>query len=223
MIHRSIALPVALIALGAAVPPLDPLQTQLVADARAARPTAFERTTTIVQSDGATRETEVRIDRWDGKAWTLVSIDGKPPAAEVAAKAANDAVAKPTPGYHRLADFLASPATRTTGADGAVVLHIASLPRGTVSIAGDRSDQFTADATVEDAGSRPWVRRLAFHARAPFRVLLVARIDRFEVVNDYALGAAGRPWLVRQVQDYSGSLPGQRGTVHTAIAFRSLN
>lgn len=221
---RHIALAALLPALVAAAPLADPLQMRLVADAAALGPATlgFERSVRVTASDGTSSKVETRVDRWDGRGWTLLSIDGKPADTAAAAKDAKARAGKPVPGYYRLAAFFGIPATRTTDASGATILRLAALPPGSIDIAGDRSDQFAAEATVDTSGPKPWVRRLHAYARAPFRIMIVGRIDRFDLVNDYALDAGGHPVLVRQVQDYAGSGPGQSGSVRTETVYRGL-
>ena len=215
------ALPLAALALVAAAPAMDPLQSRLVAEAGAVQPAAlaFTRKVTATQTDGTKTETKLRVDRWDGKQWTLVSEDGKPPSAEAAASFRKEAAGRPVGGYYRLAHFLAKPAVRGTDAQGNTVFKIAKLPPGSVDISGDRSDKFVGEATVSGSGPDSYIRRLHLYAPAPFRLMIIARIDRYDIVNEYAPGRSGRPELVRQVQQYSGSRPGESGTVRTETVY----
>ena len=211
-------------ALVAAAPPPAALQPALVADAKALVPAAlaFERATRTTATDGKETKVETRLDRWDGKTWSLVSIDGKPATPEASVKWNKDRAGKPVPSYHRLAQLLGGSARQATDASGATVLMLDALPPGSIDISGDRSDEFAAEAIVDTSGTRPWVRRFHAHARAPFRIMIVGKIDRFDLVSDYALDPSGHPMLVHQIQDYAGSGPGQSGSVRTESTYRAL-
>ena len=211
----------ALILAAAAAPAPDPLQARLVAEAGQIPPAAlaFDRTVTTTQSGGGKAETSVRVERWDGRQLTLVTTDGKPPTVDETAQFSKQAAGRPVAGYYRLAHYLGAPAERASDAAGGIVFRIARLPAGSIDISGDRSDRFAGEATVATAGPLSYVRRLHLHAREPFRVMIVARIDRFDVVSDYAPGKSGRPELTRQVQEYAGSRPGESGTVRTESVY----
>jgi hypothetical protein len=216
-----ILLAAAAIALVAAAPAADPLQSKLIADAKLFPPStlSFTRNVTMTQTGDGKTEKSVRVDRWDGKQWTLVSVDGKPPSADEAAKFRKETAGRPVPGYYRLAGYLNAPASRGTDAQGNTVLKIAKLPSGSVDMAGDRSDKFGGEAVVATAGPTTYVKQLRVSAREPFRLMVVAKIDRFDIVNDYALGKAGRPVVVRSVQEYAGSRPGESGTVRNEVVY----
>jgi hypothetical protein len=77
-----------LFASGAAAAP-DPLRDRLIADARVLAPStmSFDRAVSVTQIAAAgTSQTDRRVDHWSGKAWTLVSVDGKVPTADAIAK-----------------------------------------------------------------------------------------------------------------------------------------
>lgn len=198
----------------------DPLRDRLIADARAVPPAAlaFERHVRQEQAGGGDRKVETRVDRWDGRRWTVLSENGAPPAPRQAAKLARQAAKQPTPGYHRIADYLASGAVRGADALGRTIYTVAKLPPGTLTMGGDSSDRFTATLVVED-GPRPFVREARLAAKAPFRMAMVAKVARFDLVNEYRLGLAGRPEQVRQRIEMAGSLFGREGTMRTETRF----
>lgn len=194
------------------------VRDRVVAEARGMSPAAlaFERTITVTQSDGTEQAKQTRVDRWDGKAWTLLSLDGKPPSAGDAAKYRKAAAATPVPGYHRLT--MLAGAAATTDAQGRTVLRLAKLPQGSVFTSGkDVTEHFTAEAVVA-TGDRPHVQQVRLTARAPFRMMLVAKIDSFVTVADYRLDGA-TPRLVRQVADIRGSMMGKGGNQHVETIF----
>jgi hypothetical protein len=206
-----------------AAPAVDPLLQKIIAGARAVPPSSirFERTTRAGGRDqNGPVETEVRVDRWDGRQMTRISINGRPATADEVEKArkASTSVA----GYHRIAEYLAGGARRTTDTAGQIVYHLDRLPKGLISLGGDRSDKFVGDLTIDTSGAQPFVSRLHFYTPKPFSVMFVAKVDRFDVVNDYRPGADGRPMLVRQVQTIAGAQFGKVGETRTESTYTPL-
>ena len=203
----------------AAAPASDAVRDRLLADAAQLGPAtlAFDRTIVASQSGGGDKASETRIDRWNGKAWTLLSVNGKPPTPDDIARE-RKASDVPVPGYYRLAKLFAAAAT-TTDASGRTVLHAAALPPGSVSANGkDITEHFTADAIVAP-GARPFIMQVRLVAREPFRMMLVAKVDSFVTVNDYRLGTHGTPELVRQTTDIDGNMLGKSGLQHNETSF----
>ena len=214
------ALPVLALSMLAAAPADTGLRDRIVADAAAVPPAAlaFDRTTRVMQTGGSETASQTRVDRWDGKSWTVVSVDGKVPAADDVAKSVKTLIKMPVPGYYRLAALLAK---AVPGADsgGRIVLRAATLPAGSVFTSGkDVSEHFTAAAVVAP-GARPYVEHLRLASREPFRMMLVASIESLVAVSDYRLDAAGRPRLVSQVTDVDGSILGRSGVQHSEVTF----
>lgn len=203
-----------------AASPAETVRDRVVAEARALSPgsLAFERMITITQADASEKASQTRVDRWDGKTWTLLTRDGKSPSADDRGKYAKAAATGIVPGYYRLAGMLAA-ATATTDAQGRTILRAATLPPKSVFTSGkDVTEHFGADAVIA-AGPRPYVQQLRLTARAPFRMMLVARIETFVTVSDYARDASGTPRLVRQVADIRGTMMGEGGTQHVVTNF----
>lgn len=220
MPRKSVLLvPLALLCVAAT--PAEQVRDRVLAEARAISPAtlAYDRTVNFTQAGGGEKATQTRVDRWDGRGWTLLSVDGKPPTADDVAKHRKAASAAPVPGYQRLT--MLNGATATTDAQGRTILRMATLPPGSVITSGkDVSKQFTAEATIA-AGLRPYVQQLRSVARAPFRMMLVAKIESFVTVSDYRLDG-NTPRLVRQVADVRGSMMGKDGTqrVETLFTYR---
>ena len=203
----------------AAAPADTALRDRIVAEARLVPPTmlAFDRTTVATQTGGGEKASETRVDRWDGKSWSAVSANGKPPSTDQAAKARKAFAAYPVPGYYRLASLLASAALATDGR-GRTVLRGAA-PAGSVFTNGkDVSGHFSAEAVIAP-GPRPYVEQLRLAAFEPFRLMLVAKIETFVSVSDYRPDASGHPRLVRQVVDADGAMLGRAGVQHTELSF----
>ena len=205
---------------GAAAP--DPLLDRIVAGARAvpASSIAFERTSKGVSQEksGAT-ETTMRVDRWDGAQMTPLSIDGKPATPEDVARTRKDSAGRPVPGYHRIGDYLGSGARRVPTADGRIVYRIDKLPKGSINIGGDRSGDMVGEAVVDASGAVPFVSRMRLYLPKPLSIFMVAKLDSFEVNNEYRLGPGGRPALIRSVQTMAGSQFGKTGTTRTEVTY----
>jgi hypothetical protein len=215
----------ALALLTAAAPAPDPLLSRLIADARTVAPAtlAFERQSrTISQEAGGESGTQNRIDRWDGRAFTLVSIDGKPPAPKALADFRKATTGRPVPGYHRLAELLAAGAVRQTDAQGRTVYHLAALPKGSINIGKDVSADITAEFIVDSSGAQPYISRARFALPKPLSFFMVAKLDSLEIINDYKVGSDGRPYLARAVQVMAGAQFGKRGSTRTETSYTLL-
>lgn len=216
---RGMAVLAAACLIGAA--PSDPLLLRIVAGAAAVPASAldFDRTTVSTQvADGKTERRTV-VDRWDGRAWSVVSIDGKPPLPKEAGAVLKAARNGPVPGYHRLAEILSEGAVRTTGPHGETVYRVLHLPEGSVTMRGAPADRFAAELTVDTNGPVPIVRHARYYAPAPMRIMMVAKLDRFEAHSDFRIGSRGRPELTRQTVDIAGTLFGRAGTQHNEVGF----
>ena len=203
----------------AAAPADTSLRDRIVAEAAAQAPAtlAFDRAAVASRSGGGETASQARVDRWDGKAWRVVSVDGKPPSASDAADAAKALAAVPVPGYYRLATLIAK-AMPATDAKSRTVLR-ADAPPGSVFTSGkDVSENFTAEAVI-GGGAKPFVEQLRLTTRAPFRLMMVAKIERMTAVSDYARDTTGRPRLLRQVTDIDGSMFGSAGKQHNEATF----
>ena len=201
--------------------PADPLLARLLAGANAAPPPtlSFDRNVVASETSSSGTERHTRVDRWDGRAWSVISIDGKPPTPAAAAEALKSMTTANVPGYYRLHPYLAANPLRAADPAGAVTYRLARLPAGTMPIKSAPPDKFAAELSVDASGPVPFVRRARYFASQPFRMMMVAKLDRFEAVSDYRLNAAGRAELVRQVIDMSGAMFGRDGSQHTEFTF----
>jgi hypothetical protein len=228
--HRSFLAIVSLVAAAtagvASAAPADPVLQKIIAGAAAVPPasTSFERTTRVVERDeSGAAETTVRVDRWDGKLLSLVSINGKPATAGEIADFRKAAAARPMAGYYRLATFVSAGARRTGEKPGQLLYRIDHMPKGSVDLNGDKSDKFSADLTVDTSGPVPVVSRLHIFLPKPFSIMFVAKVDKFDVVNDYAAGKDGRPALVHSVQQLAGAQFGKAGETRTEISYTPVH
>ncbi len=209
----------------AAAPAPDPVLDKVIAGARAVGPAsiAFERTVkSTSQEKEAAAVTQVRADRWDGRQLTLVTMNGQPASATELADYRKASAGKPVPGYHRLADFLKVGAARLPDAQGRTVYRISGLPKGSINVGKDISGDLMADAVVDTSGPVPYISRLRVFLPKPLSFFMVAKLDAFEVINEYRLGPGGRPALARSVQTLTGAQFGKAGTTRTEIAYTIL-
>jgi hypothetical protein len=212
-------------AAGQAAPAADPVLLAVIAGARAVPPStiAFERTSkTIAREASGATETSSRVDRWDGRTLQRISTDGRPATAEEIATQAKASKGRPVPGYHRIGDYLSGGARRISEKPGQITYRIDRMPKGSVDLNGDKSDRFAADLTVDTSGATPVARQLHIFLPKPFSIMFVAKVDKFDVTNDYGTGRDGRPALVRSVQQMAGAQFGKVGEQRTDSVYTLL-
>jgi hypothetical protein len=219
---RLLILPAVLLLAAAGVAPGEiSLRDRLVADAFDQLPTAlaFDRTTHVVEVGGGTRSETRRIDRWDGRGWTLISVNGKPPRASEIRTQARLSNGEPVPGYHRLGALLGAATERRIDADGRTVFSVPQLPPGTVISDGtDISSHLKAEAYVVTNRTQPWVQQLRMTAREPFKLGWI-KVLTFDQISDYKLDSAGTPRLASQSADSHGTVLGISGGQRSEITY----
>jgi hypothetical protein len=219
---RNFLLPLAflLIAAGSAPAP-DPMRDRIIASAQTLSPAslAFERTTHVVQAGGGTRTETRRVDRWDGRSWSLVSINGKAPSASDIRQLAKTETGQSVPGYHRLAGLLSGTTERRIDAEGRMIITVPQLPSGTVINDGkDISAHLKAEAYVATSNGQPWVQQLRMTARDSFKMGWI-KVLTFDQVSDYRLDQSGTPRLTSQNADSQGTLLGIPGGERREITY----
>jgi len=224
MRFRLVTLPLALfLTAGAMASGPDPIRERIVADAGSVSPAAlaFDRTTHVVQIGGGTRSDEVRIDRWDGRTWSLVSINGKPPTAAAIKAQARASRDQPVPGYHRLAGLLTAATESRVDAQGRTILGVPKLPPRTIVNDGtDISSHLKAEAVVATASNgQPWVQQLRLSAREPFKMSWVLKVVSFDQVSEYRLDTSGKPRLASQNADSQGTMFGIAGGQKSEVTY----
>jgi len=222
------ALPALLLCTAAAAAPrpvADPLLSRLIADARALPPSAlaFERDSrSVTQAADGETDRNARIDRWDGRSFSLISINGKQPTAKDNAGFQKAVGSRPVPGYHRLADLLAAGAVRQTDPQGRILYRVSALPKGSVTVGRDVSANISGEFLVDASGAQPYVTSARLVLTKPMSFMMVARLDSLEITNDYKLDGAGRPYLARAVQLMSGAQFGKRGSTRSESLYTLL-
>lgn len=185
---------------------------------------AFTRTVKSEQTSNGKTEQHVTVDKFDptksGDArWTLVSIDGAPPSADAQAKYKNESPKRRVPGYYRLAKYIGTNATVTTDSRGRSVFHFSSLPKDTAVIMdSDVSSNTSADVTVSEANGTPFAEHVHLTVK-PMRIKLLMKLEHYESTSRYRMGPEGKPLLVENTAEMSGSGMGQAGQGRTVITY----
>jgi hypothetical protein len=198
------------------------LRDEIIADARAQPPAAlaFDRTTALVRTGGGTTTNVSMVERWDGKTWTLISQNGKPPSASQRRAAEKQAAATPVPGYHRLAVLLANASSSRTDGEGRTVLQIPMLPANSVlTDTSDISSHLQAEAVIDNRGGKPFVESVHVSARETFMLNALIKVKAFDLVSSYKRDSSGRPRLASQTADSHGSLLGIPGGETSQVTF----
>ena len=194
------------------------LQNSLIAQAEAVDEHAYAFTRTLRAEDET--DTKIIVERFDPRVrtnggWTLVSIDGREPNGKEREEASKRYAAAHVPGYPRIVEWVGQPATET--AEG---LSYASFAKDTFEVGpADVSRKMAGVARLARHGDRVWVDQARFHLTKPMRIMLVAKLDRMEIVTDYRLLPGGDPVIARQVFDMRGSIPGRSGTQRTVMTY----
>ena len=224
MIARLLAL-TALIVAGPAS--ADALQDQVLAGMKAANTAdvGFIQTTRVERTGAAAKEFVTRYDPRAGAAnrWSLVRVDGRAPTAKEAADAAKQAGKVPMPSYARLAQWFGGPATIVARTSGSVTYRFARLPKGVIKMGShDASADTIADAVVNTSGKAPFVERVRLASSTPFRMMLVAKVERYVFTSSYAPLGDGRLFPNGTDADMSGSLMGKAGSFRTRTRFADI-
>jgi hypothetical protein len=204
----------------------DELKHRLLAQAQSLGPDDYSFTRTSRSEQTSSGKTEVRttVEKFDptksgdGR-WTLVSVDGAPPAGDLLSKYRKESSKRRVPGYHRMANYLAAPATASTDSHGRTVFHFGSLPKESALVMdSDVSSNTSADVTVTEANGTAFAEQVRLSVK-PTRIKLIMKLDRYESTSRYRMGPEGKPLLMEQVADMSGSGMGQEGQIRNVITY----
>ena len=204
----------------------DEAKQRILSQAQSAGPDdyAFSRTVRSESTTNGKTEQHVNVDKFDptksGDArWTLVSIDGAPPAPDMLARYQKESSKRRVPGYYRLAKYFGSASTASTDSRGRTVLHFNSLPKDSAIVMdSDVSSNTSADVTVTDANGGVFAEQVHLSVK-PMRLKLIMKLDHYESTARYRMGPEGKPLLVEHTADMSGSGMGQEGKVHTVVTY----
>jgi hypothetical protein len=201
----------------------DALQQAVLAGAKAASPAdfAFTQTSRNERTGTPAREVVTRYDpRRGAAAWQLLRVDGKPPSDKDKANLAKMAGRGPVPSYGRIAQWFGSPATRIATTPTSVTYRFASLPKGALKLGSyDASDHTSVEAVVNTAGKTPFLERARFTSTKPFRMFVVAKIERFTFNATWRLLPDGRPVPEINAGEFGGSFMGSAQTMKTRTSY----
>ena len=94
-----------------------------------------------------------------------------------------------------------------------------ALPKDTVKVMdSDVSQNASADASVSEANGTPFVEQVRITIR-PVRLKLLFKMERYESTARYRIGPDGKPILMEQTSDMTGSGMGQEGSGHTVATY----
>ena len=191
---------------------------QVISESAKSGPVAFERTTRAELRADPENEPALVVDRFSPKSgWTVVSVDGrKPTARELEAHAKGNSNA---PGFHNVHKLLNATPKRRTESGGKAVYLWNGLPKGTiVTPGGDISANLSVEATIDESGAKPVLNEVRIFAAKPFRVKIVASINKFNVISLYRPAANGTPFLVAQTSETDVTAPMGLGGKRLSVA-----
>lgn len=185
---------------------------------------AFTRTVKSEQTSNGKIEHHVNIEKYDptksGDArWTLVSVDGAPPSADILATYNKSSPKRRVPGYYRLAQYLGTASTVSTDSRGRTLFHFNSLPKDSALVMdSDVSSNTSAEVSVTEANGTAFAEQVRLSVK-PMRLKLIMKLDHYESTARYRMGPEGKPLLVEHTADMSGSGMGQEGKAHTVATY----
>ena len=208
-----------------AAPAPDPLILRIADEAAAATPAslAFDRTARAMRSGGGTSTMTTITDRWDGRRWTLITTNGRPPTATERSEHRRQAGALPIPGYHALAAVVAAATGRRTDTDGRTFLVIAIMPPGSVHTdTDDISAHLQGEVRLAEHGKQVFVDQLKVTAREGFKIKMLIKVTGFQQTSEYAVTDTDPPRLTSQVSTSTGTMFGFPGgeTATTTFVYR---
>jgi hypothetical protein len=204
----------------------DALQQQVLAAAKTVTPRDFAFTQTLhAQRTG--KPAQDSVQRYDPRrgtaAWSLVKVDGRAPTAKENADAAKSFSKATVPSYARIAEWFGAPATRVATTPTSVTYRFASLPKGVIKMGSyDASANTSAEAVVNTAGRIPFVERARFFSNTAFRMMLVAKVERFIVNSTNRLLPDGRPVPASVVTEFAGSFLGSAQTFKMQMVYSDV-
>ena len=185
---------------------------------------AFTRTVRNDVTAGGNNEQTVNIERYDPTKpaearWSLVSVNGAPPSADALKRFRKEVRKRRMSGYDRLANYFGAPATTSTDADGRTVFRFSSLPKGSIDMMDiDLSRNASAELVMSDGDGTPFAEQVHLSVK-PIRLLLVMKLNRYEATSRFAVGPQGKPLLVEQTAELSGSALGFEGSMRSVATY----
>ena len=202
----------------------DALQQQVLAGAKSVSPGDFAFTQNSV-FERAGKPPKLFVSHFDpkkpaGSRWTFSKVDGRVPTAKDIAASTKRANSNPVPTYSDIGKWFGAPATRTATNGERVTYHFARLPAGVMKFGNhDASADTSADAIVNTGGKVPFVENVRFISTKPFRMALVAKLERLVITSSNRLMPDGRPVPMLIAFEMRGSLFGKSDGMKTVTNF----
>lgn len=205
----------------------DALQQQVLAAAKSVSAADFTFTQTVrFERTGApTKQFVQRYDPRRGEvAWTLVKVDDRAPTDKERRDAAKMAVRGKVPSYAQNADWFGAPATRIATTPTSVTYRFTNLPKGSIKMGPfDASANTVVEAVVNTAGRVPFIEKARFTSMKPFRMMMVAKVDRFVLTATNRLMPDGRPVPEATASEFAGSLMGSAQILRTRTIYSEMS
>lgn len=218
---------IAAAALAAAGPAgADALQDRVLAGIKATdtRDVGFVRTVRMERTGSGAQEFTTRYDPRAIPPWSVLKVDGRAPTAKEAADIVKSSAKSPPQAYARLARWFGGAAVRIADAPGQVTYRFTGLPADTMTIGShDASADTVADAVVNTSGPRPFVERVRFSSARAFRMMLVAKVERFAITASYAPMPDGRLFPSGTDSEIAGSMMGKAGSIRTRSRYSEVH
>ena len=203
----------------------DPLQDRVLAGIKATDTSdvGFVQTTRIEQGGPTAKVIVARYTPAGVARWTVLRVDGRAPTEKESTGFVKAATRTPGPNYARMARWFGGRATRVAEEPGRVTFRFAALPKGVVTMGKhDASAHTAAEAVVNTAGPQPFVERVRFTSSKPFRMMLVAKVERYLLTATYAPLPDGRVFSTGTDSDIAGSLMGKSGNLRTRTRYSEV-
>jgi hypothetical protein len=204
----------------------DALQQQVLAAAKSVKEGdfAFTQTNRFERTGTPVKQFVQRYDpRKGAAAWTLLRVDDRAPTAKEAADSVKRSTKARVASYSRITEWFGAPATRVATTPTSVTYRFASLPKGAVKMGSyDASANTSVEAVVNTAGKIPFVERARFTSNTPFRMFVVAKVERFVFTSTNRLLPDGRPVPELTTSEFSGSFMGSAQTMKTRTTYSDV-
>jgi hypothetical protein len=152
-----------------------------------------------------------------------VKIEERAPPAKEAAAIAKRAGGGDVPSYAGLAKWFGGPAARVAASAKSATYRFVGLPAGTIKIAShDASADTVAEAVVNSGGMAPFVERVRITINAPFRIMLVAKIENMTATTSFRLMPDGRPVIAESTTNLNGSMLGKSGAFKSRSVYTDI-
>jgi hypothetical protein len=194
------------------------------ADADLNRPWVVTRKGIDYNSDGSVKHatiTQYDSNAPQGQRWSLLSIDGGPPAGPL--KAETEAMFKANklpPTYAMLRPILAGDAVKISDTAQEAQYRLARMAKGTTMVRGfDLSENLEALIIVDKSSGQPFIKEVRIHAPRSFSPLFGSKVNSLSRVMTFRLDDHQRPVFVEHRMDASARVMMKPVIVKAVVSF----